>query len=255
MDENHSIQQVFPSHMPYLWSLARRYARATAWSDVGHPSLPNYLGIFGGSAFNEPQDCMPGPGCTYPGPSVFGQAIARGETARSYEQSMPARCDQSLSGNYDPNHNPWVYFPSEARLCKADDVPAGTVTSGSLISDIRRGGLPNVGLITPNLIDDAHNGTLADADSFLRTWLPALMSGPDWRSGRLVIVVTFDEGETTEQVPAVILAPGRPGVVLRHPTSHYALTRLIDQVIGAAPLRRAAAAISVAPLLGLHTGA
>ena len=59
MEENHSIQQIFPGGMPYLWSLAQRYAYATDWSDVGHPSLPNYLAIFGGSAFNDPQDCTP----------------------------------------------------------------------------------------------------------------------------------------------------------------------------------------------------
>jgi phosphatidylinositol-3-phosphatase len=254
MDENHSIQQVFPGHMPYLGRLARRYARAVSWSDVGHPSLPNYLGIFGGSAFNQPQDCMPGPGCDYPGPSVFGQAIARGKTAKSYEESMPVPCDKALTGNYDPNHNPWTYFPDEARLCRADDVPAGTVAGGALISDIRHGTLPDVGLITPNLIDDAHNGTLADADRFLRTWVPRLMSGPDWRAGRLAIVVTFDEGETTEQVPAVIIAPGLSGAVLRQPVSHYALTRLIDRVIGAAPLRHAATAGNLAGALGLHVG-
>jgi hypothetical protein len=251
MDENHSIEQVFPSRMPYLWSLALRYGRASAWSDVGHPSLPNYLAIFGGSAFNEPQDCLPGPGCSYPGPSVFGQAIAKGETARSYEESMPTRCDRSNSGNYDANHNPWAYFPGEARLCQANDVPSGTVTGGPLASDVRRGTLPNVGLITPNLIDDAHNGTLADADRFLRTWMPVLMSGLDWRSGKLAIVVAFDEGETTEQVPAVVIAPGPAGVVVRRPLNHYSLTGLIDQVIGAAPLRHAAGAPSIASLFGL----
>jgi hypothetical protein len=251
MDENHSIGQVFPSHMPYLWSLAQRYGRASAWSDVGHPSLPNYLAIFGGSAFNEPQDCMPGPGCSYPGSSVFGQTIAKGDTARSYEESMPTPCDRSNSSNYDANHNPWVYFPDEASLCQANDVASGTVTSGPLASDVRRGTLPNVGLITPNLIDDAHDGTLADADRFLRTWMPVLMSGPDWRSGRLVIVVTFDEGETTEQVPTVVIAPGLSGVVVRRPLNHYSLTGLIDQIIGAAPLRHAAGAPSIAPLFGL----
>jgi hypothetical protein len=83
MEENHSVGQVFPSQMPYLWSLARRYGWATSWSDVGHPSLPNYLAIFGGSAFNDPQDCLPASGCTYPGPSVFGQAVAHGASARS----------------------------------------------------------------------------------------------------------------------------------------------------------------------------
>jgi len=105
MEENHSIGQVFPRHMPYLWSLARRFGRATSWSDIGHPSLPNYLAIFGGSRFNDPQDCFPGRRCSYPGPSVFGQAIARGGTARSYEESMPRSCDRSNSGNYDVNHN------------------------------------------------------------------------------------------------------------------------------------------------------
>jgi hypothetical protein len=162
---------------------------------------------------------------------------------------MPAPCDPSLSGNYDPNHNPWVYFPSESAACRANDVPAGTVASGALVSDIRHGTLPNVGLITPNLIDDAHNGTLADADSFLHTWLPVLMSGPDWSSGRLLIVVTFDEGETTEQVPTVFLAPGLSGLVLRQPFDHYALTGLIDHVIGAAPLRKAGSATDLAAAL------
>jgi acid phosphatase len=81
--------------------------------------------------------------------------------------------------------------------------------------------------------------------------MPVLMSGPDWRSGRLVIVVTFDEGETTEQVPTVVIAPGLSGVVVRRPLNHYSLTGLIDQIIGAAPLRHAAGAPSIAPLFGL----
>jgi acid phosphatase len=252
MDENHSIGQVFPSRMPYLWTLARRYGRATQWSDVGHPSLPNYLAIFGGSRFNDPQDCSPGAGCNYPGPSVFGQAIAKGKTARAYEESMPRPCDRGYSGNYDVNHNPWAYFPSEASQCLADDVPAGTVTQGALVTAARLGTLPNVGMVTPNLIDDAHNGTLADADGFLRRWLPVLMAGPDWRAGRLAIVIVFDEGVTTETVPLVIMARGLSGAVIRRPLNHYALTRLIDQVIGAAPLRHAASAASIAPALGLR---
>jgi phosphatidylinositol-3-phosphatase len=251
MEENHSSGTVFPSAMPYLWSLARRYGHAIAWSDIGHPSLPNYLAIFGGSSFGGPQDCLPGPGCSYPGPSVFGQAIARGETARAYEESMPAPCDLTDSGNYDVNHNPWAYFPDEARLCRTDDVPAGTTSGGALVSDIRRGTLPTVGLITPNLINDAHNGTLADADAWLRTWIPVLMSGPDWRAGRLAIVVVFDEGDTTELVPFVLMTPRVSGVVVRQPANQYALTRLIDEVAGAPPLRQASRAPDIAPLFGV----
>src|SRR5207249_4807329 len=68
MEENHSTDQVFPDGMPYLWQLAHRYGHATRWDAITHPSLPNYLAIFSGSTFNDPQDCSPGPGCTYPGP-------------------------------------------------------------------------------------------------------------------------------------------------------------------------------------------
>ena len=164
---------------------------------------------------------------------------------------MPAPCDRFGSGNYDANHNPWVYFPSEASLCKADDVPAGTTTAGALVSDVRRGRLPTVGLITPNLIHDAHNGTLAQADAWLRSWIPVLLSGPDWRAGRLAVVVVFDEGETTEQVPFVILAPGVSHAVIGRALNHYALTRLIDEVAGAPLLRHAATAPSVAQILHL----
>jgi phosphatidylinositol-3-phosphatase len=249
MEENHSIQQIFPSGMPYLWSLAQRYAYATDWSDVSHPSLPNYLAIFGGSDFNNPQDCAPGPGCSYPGPSVFGQALARGETAKAYEESMPQPCDQSFVGNYDVNHNPWAYFPSEAANCQANDVPAGTPSGGALAADVHRGTLPTVGLVTPDLIHDGHNGTPAQADAWLQTWIPALMSGPDWRSGRLAIVVVFDEGETTEQVPFVLMDPGLSGIKISKPANQYALTRLIDKVIGAPPLRQAAGAADVASIL------
>jgi phosphatidylinositol-3-phosphatase len=254
MEENHSADEVFPSGMPYLWRVARRYGYATDWFAIGHPSLPNYLAIFGGSAFNQPPDCSPGPACDYPGPTVFGQALARGETARAYEESMPAPCDTSSSGTYDVDHNPWAYFPTEAAACRAGDVPAGTPAGGALVSDVRAGTLPTIGMITPNLNHDAHNGTLAQAGAWLRGWLPVLTSGPDWRQGRLAIVVVFDEGDTTNQVPFVLIAPGVSGAVLRRPADHYALTRLIDGVIGAPPLRQAAHAASIAAAFRLGTG-
>ena len=252
MEENHSIGQVFPSHMPYLWSLARQFGRATSWSDVGHPSLPNYLAIFGGSAFNDPQDCLPAPGCTYSGPTVFGQAVAHGGSAHAYEESMPKACDRTNSGNYDVNHNPWTYFPDESRLCQVGDIPAGTVHAGALLTAVREGSLPTVGLLTPNLIHDGHDGTLAQADAWLHSWVPVLRSGTDWRAGRLAIVVVFDEGETTEQVPFVILQPGVSHRVVRQALNHFALARLIDEIAGVPPLRQAAHGTDLVPILGLH---
>jgi acid phosphatase len=254
MEENHGTAEVFPSGMPYLWHLARRYGYAPDWSAITHPSLPNYLAIFSGSAFNDPPDCGPGPGCAYPAPSVFGQALALGKTARSYEESMPVPCDRSDSGTYAVRHNPWAYIPGETAACRSGDVPAGTPSGGALVSAVRAGTLPNVGLITPNLINDAHDGTLVQADAWLRQWVPVIMSGPDWRHGRLAIAIVFDEGDPGLQVPFVLIAPGLSGAVTRQSFDHYALTRLIDQVIGAPPLRQAAGAPDLARRLGLRVG-
>jgi phosphatidylinositol-3-phosphatase len=254
MEENHGTAEVFPRGMPYLWHLARRYGYASDWSAITHPSLPNYLAIFSGSAFNDPPDCGPGPGCAYPAPSVFGQALALGKTARSYEESMPSPCDRSDGGTYAVRHNPWAYIPGEAAACRSGDVPAGTPSGGALASAVQAGTLPNVGLITPNLVNDAHDGTLGQADAWLRQWIPVIMSGPDWQHGRLAIAIVFDEGDPGLQVPFVLIAPGLSGAVTRQPLDHYALTRLIDQVIGAPPLRQAAGAPDLARRLGLKVG-
>jgi acid phosphatase len=254
MEENHSTEEVFPAGMPYLWHLARRYGYASDYTAITHPSLPNYLAIFTGSAFNDPPDCSPGPGCSYPGPSVFGQALAVGKTARAYQESMPAPCDHSDSGNYAVRHNPWAYIPAEAAACRAGDVPAGTPSGGALVSDVRAGTMPNAGLLTPNLIHDAHDATLGQADAWLRQWIPVIMSGPDWRHQRLAIAVVFDEGDNTNQVPFVLIAPGLSGTVIHQPLDHYTLTRLIDTLISAPPLRRAAGAPNLAQQLGLKAG-
>jgi acid phosphatase len=253
MEENHSQGQVLPSGMPYLQTLASQFGQATQWSDISHPSLPNYLSIVGGSAFGVSSDCAPSE-CPVSGRSVFSSALAAGKSARVYQESMTANCEASYDGDYDVNHNPWAYFKAEAAVCQAQDVPAGTTTGGALLSDVQSGSLPTVGLLSPNLQHDAHNGTLAQADSWLKGWMPVLMSGPDWQAGRLGIVVTFDEGETTELVPLVMVAPGVHTTVTGA-LNHYALTRFMAEVAGVAPPEKGASAPDIAPLFGVSVAA
>jgi len=266
MEENQSDRDVFPSGsgstaaMPYLWSLAQKYGYATNWSDIGHPSLPNYLAIFAGSAEGDPDDCDPGPSCSWPGPTVLSQAIAAGGTAKIYAEQMTANCETSNPGYYDVNHNPWTYYTDSAdeTECAADDVPSGTTTSGALLSDINSGNLPTVGLLKPDLANDTTDHTFATADNWLKSWIPLIQSGPDWQAGRLAIVVTFDEsdqGAGGENVPFVMIAPGVSGVVVSSALNHYALTRFLDEVAGASLLGRADTEPDIAPPFGVHIGA
>ena len=265
MDENQSDIDVFPSGsnsvaaMPYLWALAQEYGYATNWSDIGHPSQPNYLAIFAGSAEGLPDDCDPGQGCEWPGPTVMSQAIAAGGTAKIYEEGMTANCQATNPGYYDVNHNPWPYFTdsTDEAECATDDVPSGTTTSGALLSDINSGNLPTVGLLKPDLANDTTDGTFATADNWLQSWVPLIQSGPDWKAGRLAIVVTFDEsdqGAGGENVPFVMIAPGMSGVMVSQALNHYALTRFLDEVAGASLLGIAGTEPDIAPLFGVQIG-
>jgi acid phosphatase len=264
MDENHSDIDVFPTAsnptaaMPYLWSMAQQYGYATNWSDTDHPSQPNYLAIFAGNDEGDPNDCAPGPGCQWPGPTVFSQAIAAGGTAKAYQEDMAANCSthSSGSGYYDYSHNPWLYFddPADAAECAADDVPSGSTTSGALLSDVQAGTLPTVGLLKSTLLNDTTEGTFATADNWLQSWISVVQAGPDWKSGRLAIVVTFDEsdeGVGGENVPFVMIAPGVTHVVVSTALNHYALTRFLDEVAGASLLGNASTESDIAPLFGV----
>jgi parallel beta-helix repeat protein len=263
MEENHSSSDVFPSAsnptatMPYLWSLAQQYGYATNWSDVTFASQPNYLSIFAGTTEGDQVDCAPGPGCQWPGPTVFSEAIAEGGTAKTYAEGMQTNCSPTTSGYYDYNHNPWVYFtdPTDVAECAANDVPAGTPSGGALLTDIQSGALPTVGLLKPTLQNDTTLGDFATADSWLQSWIPKIQSGSDWQSGHLAIVVAFDEGNhqgaSGENVPFVMIAPGMSGVQVSTALNHYALTRFLDEVAGASLLGSAGTQPDIAPLFGV----
>lgn len=252
IEENHSLAQM-RAGMPHLFSLAQQYGYATDYRAITHPSLPNYLAIAGGSTFGVHDD-QPPVAHLITGPSVFDQAIAAGHTARLYAESMPHACDTSSSGSYAVKHAPWTYFIGGRRACATDMVGAGTPSTGPLAADITASRLPTIGMLIPNLDHDAHDGSLAQADAWLRGWLTTILAGPDFTAGRLAVVVTADEndGAAGNQVLTVVLAPGLRHRVVTAPLDHYSLTRFLDHVAGVPPLRSAASATSLTAAFGLR---
>jgi hypothetical protein len=225
-----------------VYSLSQRFAYASHYTAITHPSEPNYLAIAGGSTFGDTTDHNPA--VQVSGQSVFGQAIAAGGTAKSYMESATANCQQSNTGRYAVKHNPWASFKDERAACQVGDVPSGTPTSGALATDIKNGTLPNAGLVTPNLDHDAHDGTLAAADTWMKGWLPSILASPDFTSGRLAVVITADEDDrkSGNVVLTTVLHHSLDGkhLVVSTPLTHYSLTRLYGQVDGK-PLLAAAA--------------
>ncbi len=232
--------------MPYLVRMQKAYGLTTHYTAATHPSLPNYLEIVGGSTFGVTNDKSPN---SHPikGPSVFGAALARGKTARTYSEAMTSNCQTSSHGLYAARHNPWVYFVDEHSACTQNDVPLTR-----LAKDISSGALPNVGMLTPDLCNDAHNCSLRTADAFLRLWLPRLMSGPDYKSGNLTIIVTFDEGVGSNQtIGAAVINPTVHKKVVTAALTHAGLSRWLYQLSGSKPRNRAATAENFGTAFGL----
>jgi acid phosphatase len=242
VEENHGEQAAL-AQMPYLASLAAGFGHTTDYHAVAHPSLPNYLALVGGSTFGVTDDGPPS-AHRIAGPSVFDEAITAGRTAKAYIESMPSPCDLSSSDTYAVRHNPWTYFadPADRVHCQAYDVPAGTPSAGALHDDLTAGTLPTIGWVTPNLCHDGHDCPLSAADDWLHQWLPMVMDSPDYRAGRLAVIVTFDEdeGTTANTVLTTVLTPALQHVVVSTPCSHYCWTRYADDLAGTPALNLAA---------------
>jgi acid phosphatase len=246
VEENHNASQARPG-MPYLAAQAGTYGDARNYVALADKSLPNYLALTAGSMFGISKDIEPSDKAIH-GASLFSELRSAGKSAKSYMETMPHNCDTSPNDDpYSNHHNPWIFYTDDQASCQKYDVPMGSVSSGALASDVSTG-LPNFSLVVPDKMNDAHDGTLSQADNWLKKWLPAIEAGPDYQAGRLAIVVNFDEGADTSksrQVLTVVISPYTKHVVSSTAYDHYSLLRTLSNIFGVTPLRNAASAKSM----------
>jgi hypothetical protein len=251
VEENHSLAQM-EAGMPYAFGLAQQYGYADNWTAITHPSLPNYVAIASGKTYGIVDDKAPS-SHKLAGPSVFGQTVTAGKTAKLYAEGETKNCMLTNTGQYAVKHNPWAYFvdSTERTPCNTNDVP-----TTKLDADITAGTLPVTGMVVPNLVDDGHDGTLAAADNWFKAWMLKIFAGPDWASGRLAVVLTADEDDklSGNKVLTVVIHPAVSTKVVSTPLTHYSLTRFYEDVAGTSRLNGAATATDMAADFGLYPG-
>jgi phosphatidylinositol-3-phosphatase len=244
--ENRSYEQVIGSRSaPYLNGLARRFALATHFYAITHPSLPNYIALTGGSVYGIKQDCA---SCDAPGTNVVGQLDRAGISWKAYFEGLD---DNSSPGpttqDYNPHYNPFVYYES-VRGTQRDR--ARVVGFDALRSDLKGARLPRFSWIAPGVLHDGHNGTLLEADRYASQLVPKLLRalGPDG-----ILYLTWDEGAPDDWRGVsgqrgggriALIAAG--GGARRHarmaiPANDYALLRMIEANFGLRTLGQAGA--------------
>jgi phosphatidylinositol-3-phosphatase len=252
VEENRSVEEV-ANNMPFLMSQARTYGTATNFYAITHPSLPNYLALAGGSTFGIADD----QGHDLEGPSLFGQMVAAGRSAKTYAEAMPTNCATRNHESYAARHNPWTLFvdPGERAACEQFDVPSGTPDGGPLLDDINAGTLPTFGLLIPDICHDGHDCSAGTTDEWLQSWLPVIKNGPDFTSNRLAIVITWDEDDehSGNQIPMIVIHPSLKGKKVKTQLDLYGLSASIARIGGIPPLRNAAKAKDALAPFGIGT--
>jgi hypothetical protein len=249
--ENHSYGDIIgnTSQAPYINSLASGCGLATNYHNISHPSLPNYLSATSGLRRGQLPvlsylDCNVSLICHTSAQSIFGQ----GETWKAYAESMPANCDKSNSGEYAVRHNPPPYY-TKLSGCASHDVPYR-----QLAVDLAGNALPAFSFITPNLIHDMHDGTIADGDKWLAGNLPPILNSPEYRAGTTAVFITWDEGSggypdencaanTTDascRIATIVVSPStRHGATSAALFNHYSLLGTTEQLLGLPKLGQA----------------
>ena len=249
MEENHSYSSVIgSSSMPYLNSLASKYGLATQYYANTHPSIGNYLMLTTGAIItNNDSFCS-----TISNDNVVRHLLTAGKTWKSYADSLPyAGYTGCGTGEYVKRHNPLAYFSDVANSSEKYNLVPFTQFS----KDLANNALPNFSFIVPNLLDDAHDGTLTQADNWLKNNIAPLIANSTFQKDGILMIV-FDESydsDTTHgggHVVAVVIGPkvrsgSKPTTLYQHPNT----LRTLMQALGLQTFPGAAS--SAQPMTGV----
>ncbi len=221
VEENRSYSDIVGSpQAPYINRLARTGALLTHSYGVRHPSEPNYLALFSGSTHGLTDDSCPH---RYRAGNLGAQLHARGLRFVGYAESLPSSGYLGCSaGSYARKHAPWTNFTN---------VPAAAGKPMSRFpTHYRR--LPRVSFVIPNLDHDMHDGTVGQADRWLRARLGGYAS---WaRSHNSLLIVTWDEDDWSadNHIPGVLAGAHVRRIHYGGRVDHYRLLRTIEAACG-----------------------
>jgi acid phosphatase len=234
MEENHSYSQIIgSSSAPYINSLAKQGALFTNSHAISHPSEPNYMAFTGGSTFGLSSDACP---FTTAKANLGSELIAAGHSYSDYSESMPSPgYTGCTSGEYARKHNPAVSYT---------DLPA-TANQTFAQFPANYANLPTVSLVDPNLLDDMHDGTIAQGDTWLKNNLSSYVT---WAmSNNSLLIITWDEndGSAGSHIATIFVGANiKPGSYSEK-INHYNVLRTLEDAYGLGHLGASAKATPI----------
>ncbi len=223
--ENHSAQNIIGNPAaPYINSLATSGASMTQSFAITHPSQPNYIALFSGALNGVLDNTCP---ITLTAENLGSELIGANLSFIGYSESLPSPgYTGCTSGPYARKHNPWVNFTN---------VPAASNQPlTSLPTDFAT--LPTVSIVVPNLNNDMHDGTIGQADTWLRTNIDGYLQWAKQHNSLLVLTWDEDDNNAGNRIPTIFAGAGvRTGQYPEH-IDHYSVLRTLQDMYGLPPL-------------------
>jgi acid phosphatase len=193
VEENHSYDSVITEGgMPYLKSLAEKYTILVNYYANHHPSIGNYFTMTTGQTIST-DDGYKG---VVHDDNIVTQLVAANKKWKMYGDSLPEA--GYIGGNRRPyvkKHFPMAYF---ANVRDDEKQRMNLVPVEQFVQDLKSSeGLPEFSMVIPDLDHDAHDGSLQEADNWLKKNIGPLLEDPNFQKDG-ILIVTFDEADKSD---------------------------------------------------------
>ncbi|MED1204606.1 alkaline phosphatase family protein [Heyndrickxia acidicola] len=238
MEENHSDQEIIGnSKAPYMNKLAKMGMNFTNMHAITHPSQPNYIALFSGSTQGVTSDSCPH---SFNAPNMAEELTKAGKSFAGYSEDLPTVGFKGCSsGLYYRKHSPWVNFTN---------LPASVNKPFSMFpSDYSK--LPTVSFVIPNLNNDMHNGTIEEADKWLKTNIDPYIKWANKNNSLFILTWDEDDHSSTEnKIPTIFAGQMVKSGKTDQKYNLYSILRTIEDMYGLPALKNSQ---YEAPVLGI----
>jgi hypothetical protein len=164
------------------------------------------------------------------------ELIAASKTFTGFSEDLPSVGSTiCTSGAYARKHNPWSDF---------SNVPtASNQPFTSFPTDFTT--LPTISIVVPNLNDDMHDGTIAQADTWLQSNLGSYIQFAQTHNSLLIVTWDEDDSSSGNHIPTIFVGQmvkqGQFGEVI----NHFNVLRTLEDLYG---LAHAGQSANVSPI-------
>jgi len=228
--ENHGYPEIIGStNAPHINALAKDTLSALFTQSYGieHPSQPNYLDLYAGCNQGITSDAVPG-GIPFTTENLGSELLDAGRTFITYSEDLPnVGYNGATSNAYARKHNPAANWMGTG----TNQIPPETNQPFSAFP-VQFSKLPDVCYVVPNLNNDMHDGTIAQGDAWMFTFLNNYIQ---WaKTHNSLFIVTFDEDDNSaaNRVATIFAGQMVKAGQYSETINHYSILRTIEDIYG-----------------------